>query len=93
MMGYMAFSQMSHNEFQHFISPSNDIGQILQYHFIALQLVMGPVTTSPYDGIGRWLKTIHNISVPMRKYVEWPISVQADFEATRNLRDVAGALI
>lgn len=92
-MGYVAFSQMSHADFQHFISPANDIGQVLQSHFFALQLVMGSVTTSPYGGIDRWLNTINNISIPMRKYIEWPISVQAEVEAIRNIRDTVKALV
>ena len=78
---------MSHAEFQDFIRPGNEIGLILQSHFIALLLIIRPIV-APVQGIGRRLRSINdNVSFPMRKYIEWPISVQAAVEEIESARE------
>jgi hypothetical protein len=89
-MAYGACSQMSHAEFQDFVRPDNEIGQILQSHFIALLLVIRPIV-APFQGISRRLRKINdNMSFPMRKYIEWPISVQTAAEEIENAGETLG---
>ena len=76
---------MTQENFQDFINPENEIGQLLQSHFVALQFLLSPITWNqmgarlssfPTRDIGRWLKDIHaRIPHHMRKYHMWPISV------------------
>lgn len=76
---------MSHEEFQHFIDPANEVGQLLQSHFIAVQFLLSPITIremgerkgeKPIDDTCHWLGPIHRRVTPrMREFFEWPISV------------------
>lgn len=84
---YVVFSYtMAHEDFQHFINPSNEIGQLLQSHFVAVQLLLSPITVNemgdkkptrpPSNESTRWLSAIHQRVTPhMRQYFEWSISV------------------
>jgi hypothetical protein len=89
---YGAFSyHMSHSDFQDFINPSNPIGPLLQSHFIAVQLLLSPITinelgdrkpSGPSEGAVRWLSAIHRHVPPqMMKYVAWPIAAAEAFRA------------
>ena len=84
---------MRHEEFRDFTDPTNEVGKLLQSHFVALQLVMAPIskialgedgsTLSENGGdrsTARWLRTMHlNIPQKMLEYYEWPISVEKEF--------------
>ena len=83
---YEIFSyKMSHEDFQHFIDPANEVGQLLQSHFVAVQLLLSPISVhelgdrkpeSPNNESSGWLGAIHQRITPrMRKFFEWPISV------------------
>jgi len=83
---YGIFSHtMSHENFQHFIDPANEVGQLLQSHFVAVQLLLSPITVHelgkrepemPNNESSHWLDAIHQRVTPqMRKFFEWPISV------------------
>ncbi len=83
---YGTFShQMNHEDFQHFIDPANEIGQLLQSHFVAVQLLLSPITVhelgerkpeAPNNESIRWLGAIFQRVTPrMGKFFEWPISV------------------
>lgn len=81
---------MSHEDFQHFINPANEIGQLLQSHFVAVQLLLTPITVhemgdrkpeKPNNGVNRWLGAIlERVSPQMREFFEWPISVAEGVE-------------
>lgn len=86
-------TQMSHAEFQDFTRFSNQTGQVIQSHFVALHFLLyptavngchGPKPLGPFDKLVRWLGEIHSrMSPEMREYCEWPISVeQAIHDAT-----------
>jgi hypothetical protein len=76
---------MSHKDFQHFIDPTNEVGQLLQSHFVAVQLLLSPISVhelgdrkpeKPTNESTRWLDAIHQRVTPrMKEFFEWPISV------------------
>lgn len=76
-------SSLGHGEFAAFISPSNQVGQLLLSHFIALQLLQQCTTdfvwsdrdTAPPTGIIlAWLKRIDDGLQPeYKQYNVWPI--------------------
>jgi hypothetical protein len=85
------FMMMPHDEFREFIDPNNDVCQLLQAHFVAMQLVMTPISkvewgkrTSPpemktFGKSGRWLDTLHTGIPPhMREYYEWTLWVERE---------------
>lgn len=83
---YATFSYtMNHEDFQHFINPANEVGQLLQSHFVAVQFLLSPISAhelgerkpeTPTHESVRWLSAIHQRATPrMRKFFEWPISV------------------
>jgi hypothetical protein len=83
---YQTFSYtMSHEDFLHFIDPANEVGQLLQSHFVAVQLLLSPITINEMGDrkpenqtseSGWWLGAIHQRVTPrMQKFFEWPISV------------------
>ena len=48
---YQQFSYtMSHDEFAEFTNPANDVGKLLQAHFVAMQLIMTPISKVEYVG-------------------------------------------
>jgi hypothetical protein len=80
--------KMSHEDFQHFIDPANEVGQLLQSHFVAVQYLISPIsihemgerkpepTINESSQGSRWLGAIHQRVTPrMREFFEWPISV------------------
>jgi hypothetical protein len=88
---YQMFMMMPHDEFREFIDPNNDVCQLLQAHFVAMQLVMTPISkvewgkrTSPnemktFGKSGRWLETLHKgIPRHMREYYEWTLWVERE---------------
>ena len=91
---YGLFSRgMRHEEFRDFTDPTNEVGKLLQSHFVALHLIMAPISKvalgedgSTWPGneedrsTARWLSTMHlNIPQKMLEYYEWPISVERGF--------------
>lgn len=78
-------SRLSHDEFQSFVDPSNDVAQILLAHFIAVQALLTPIlmlervgfqgVNAPTAVLG-WIEGIYfNVSFGLRHYVEWPMQV------------------
>ena len=73
---------MSEDDFETFIPPSNIIGRVLIAHFLAIQIVIGPILDREWQGRRRStpirtnLNWIHDISdlLPLqdRYLVEWP---------------------
>ncbi|KAH7356409.1 hypothetical protein BKA65DRAFT_579287 [Rhexocercosporidium sp. MPI-PUGE-AT-0058] len=43
---YGLFMFLSQEDFIHFINPTNNVGKLLQAHFVSLQLIMTPITNS-----------------------------------------------
>jgi hypothetical protein len=86
---YQLFMMMPHEEFREFTDSKNEVCQLLQAHFVAMQLIMTPIskvewgkrkspTAMKTDGrTGRWLTTLHNAMPPhMRGYYEWTLWVE-----------------
>lgn len=84
---YAFFSYgMSHEDFQHFIDPENEVGQLLQSHFVAVQLLLTPITIhelgerkfeSTNNPSIRWFGAIFQRVTPlMREFYKWPMSVE-----------------
>lgn len=81
---------MPPDEFREFINPRNEVCKLLQAHFVALQLVMTPITSNEWAGreqttqtsdkkTGRWLIALHrNILPSMLQYYEWTMWVQQE---------------
>ncbi|PVI07816.1 hypothetical protein DM02DRAFT_608430 [Periconia macrospinosa] len=78
-------SRYTHDEFQSFVDPSNDVAQILLAHFIAVQALLTPIlmlervgfqgVNAPTAVLG-WIEGIYfNVSFGLRHYVEWPMQV------------------
>jgi hypothetical protein len=80
-MLYNSPSRWSHDEFQSFIDPNNNVAQILLAHFIAIQAVLTPILVLErvgFQGIDAptavlgWIEGIYrNIPSTMRHHVEW----------------------
>jgi hypothetical protein len=84
--GYFSYT-MNHEDFQHFIDPANEVGQLLQAHFVVVQLLLSPITVhelgdrkfdlSNHQPI-RWLGAIFQRITPrMQEFYEWPRLVAA----------------
>ena len=41
---------MTHEEFGEFTNPANDVGKLLQTHFVAMQLIMAPISKVEWAG-------------------------------------------
>ncbi|CAI6338609.1 unnamed protein product [Periconia digitata] len=78
-------SRLTHDEFQSFVDPGNDVAQILLAHFIAVQALLTPIlmlervgfqgVNAPTAVLG-WIEGIYfNVSFGLRYYVEWPMQV------------------
>lgn len=91
---YGMFMMMSQDEFREFTDPSNEVCQLLQAHFVALQLIMTPITRAEFgqrttgntnntDGrTGRWLETLHKTIPPhLLQYYEWTLWVETATDA------------
>lgn len=82
---YNIASRWSHDEFQAFIDPSNAIAQILQAHFIAIQVILTPILYPKavgFEGLDVPTATMGSIEVMyrnlpnhLRHHVEWPRQV------------------
>ncbi|KAF8855516.1 hypothetical protein BDZ45DRAFT_502767 [Acephala macrosclerotiorum] len=91
---YSLFScEMQQEEFREFVNPENEVCQLLQAHFVALQLIMTPISKGEWkdreaavsgdgDGTtGRWLQTLHSrIPVHLLEYYEWTLWVDAEVQ-------------
>jgi hypothetical protein len=83
--GFFSYA-MSHEDFQDFIDPANEVGQLLQSHFVAVQLLLSPITIhelgdrkfdSPNNPSIRWLGAIFQRVTPlMREFHKWPMFVE-----------------
>ncbi|TVY40685.1 hypothetical protein LOCC1_G007685 [Lachnellula occidentalis] len=91
---YVAFSyHMSHRDFKEFTNPANQICQLLQSHFLALQLTMTPVTNNEWvekdrmtkHGVtSRWFGALRrDIPEDMKGYYEWPMWVEKEVKHDR----------
>ena len=80
---------MPHEEFRVFSDTSNAVCQLLQAHFMTLQLIMVPITRVEWQGKqsiaapnagsrqGRWLSTLHqHIPAHLLEYYEWTLWVE-----------------
>ena len=78
------FMMMPHDQFRELIDPNNEVCQLLQAHFVAMQLIMTPISRvewgkrqSPAElgtegRSGGWLQTLHKAIPPhMLEYYEW----------------------
>jgi hypothetical protein len=90
---YELFSYtMTQEEFREYCNPSNEACKILQAHFVALQLIMSPITknewatkeneTGQRDGHGKtvmWLVGLHRRApAHMLRYYQWTLWVQQE---------------
>jgi hypothetical protein len=76
---------MSNENFQNFINPANEIGQLLQSHFVTLQFLLEPITvnelgdrrpSTPSYRSNPWLTAIHKrIPRHLMDYYKWPLAV------------------
>jgi hypothetical protein len=86
---YGLFMMMSHEDFRYFTNPANDIGKLIQAHFIAMQMIMTPITlgvekkdrktaiAGPQGSTKKWLTTIHaDIPPHLRDYFEWTLWIE-----------------
>ncbi|TVY31630.1 Sterol uptake control protein, partial [Lachnellula subtilissima] len=91
---YAAFSyHMSYPDFKEFINPANRTCQLLQSHFLALQLTMTPVTKNEWVGkdrmtkhgvTSRWFGSLHrDVPEDMMVYYEWPLWVEKEVKQDR----------
>lgn len=80
---------MPHDKFREFTDPHNQVCQLLQAHFMALQLIMKPITNveleekqrhmplSADSTPERWLGTLHKqVPTHMLQYYEWTLWVE-----------------
>lgn len=86
---------MPYDQFREFIDPQNEVCRLLQAHFIALQLIMTPITKVEWAGrentsesgngtTGRWLIGAHSrIPAHMEEYYEWTRWVQQEVSQGR----------
>jgi hypothetical protein len=96
---YGMFFAMTHDEFQHFINPANEIGQLLQAHFVAVQFLLSPITVrelgdrkpeKPTNESVRWLHAIlRRVSPQMQEFFEWPASVVRDVKTGLFYRELS----
>lgn len=77
---------MSNKLFQEFIDPSNVVARLLIAHFLAIQIIVAPISDREYGGRVRvmpargdldWLSMLHrDCPQRLRKYLEWPMAVK-----------------
>lgn len=104
---YELFSyRMPYEEFREFTDPNNAVCQLLQAHFVSMQLIMTPITRSEWEGrksatadnedgkTGHWLKAIHKgIPRGMEPYYEWTLWVEKEvYERGRLMNGDYGGL-
>ncbi|CZR59518.1 uncharacterized protein PAC_09410 [Phialocephala subalpina] len=91
---YTLFSyEMQQDEFREFVNPENEVCRLLQAHFVAMQLIMTPISKAEWkdrkgavsgdgDGTtGRWLQNLHSrIPVHLLEYYEWTLWVDAEVQ-------------
>jgi hypothetical protein len=82
---------MPYDEFREFTNPENEICQLIQAHFVAMQLIMTPISKVEWAGkaaetpasthgqTGRWIAPLH-ASIPphMREYYKWTLWVEKE---------------
>jgi hypothetical protein len=78
-------SRWTHEQFQAFIDPNNDVAQILLAHFIAVQAILTPILYLErvgFQGVNAptavlsWIEGIYwNVTHHLRHHVEWPRQV------------------
>jgi len=91
---YQLFMMMPYEDFREFTDPKNEVCKLLQAHFVAMQLIMTPISKvewgnrqpppdqRPSGRSGRWLETLHKDIPPhMLEYYEWTLWVEkANYE-------------
>jgi len=85
---YELFIMMPYDEFRELTDPNNDVCKVLQAHFVAMQLIMTPITRVEWGkskrnephaegNSGRWLEALHrNIPPHMLEYYEWTLAIE-----------------
>lgn len=94
---------MPYLEFREFTDTENEVCQLLQAHFVAMQLIMTPITRNEWDGRENatagggdgksfvWLENIHaRIRPGMRCYYEWTLEVETQAQARKVLTKSIG---
>jgi hypothetical protein len=86
--------RMDHEQFRDFTDPANEVGKVLQSHFVTLHLIMAPISRVVLDNKAPtwaeswkddskicWLTSMHRkIPAHMLKFYEWPMSIQREFQ-------------
>ncbi|RDL33739.1 uncharacterized protein BP5553_08107 [Venustampulla echinocandica] len=82
---YQWIISMNNNKLREFTAPENVVSRILLIHFLAIQLVMGPIIDREFGerrcvvtlrGHLDWINSgTHILPADMRDLIEWPISV------------------
>jgi hypothetical protein len=84
------FMMMAQEEFREFTDPRNQVCQLLQAHFIAVQIIMRPITqvdwhrnstavsSDPGSKLRRWLGTSNKRApAQMLEYYKWTLWVES----------------
>jgi hypothetical protein len=68
-----------------FLDPSNTVARILIGHFLAIELVVGPIVDrewshrprhTPIRAILNWIKSLYNeCPIQLKAYLEWPVHI------------------
>ncbi len=89
---YQVLGKMNHQQFQIFLSESNDVTQLLLAHFVALEVMLAPILgrewngrihSTPMESILEWLIHIHDeiLSPYFRNFMNWPLAVAGQIKA------------
>jgi hypothetical protein len=76
---------MNQHQFRLFSDISNNVSQLLMAHFVATEIMMGPilerewrgrVLSTPMEGIFQWLNGIYDgVPANLRDFLSWPAAV------------------
>jgi hypothetical protein len=76
---------MNQQQFLLFSDLSNSVSQLLMAHFVATEIMMGPILgrewrgriiTTPMEGILQWLNGIYEeVPANLRRFLSWPAAV------------------
>jgi hypothetical protein len=82
---------MPYDEFREFTNPENEVCRLIQTHFVAMQLIMTPISKVEWAGkasktvasthpqSGKWIAPLHaSIPPDMREYYEWTLWVERE---------------
>jgi len=87
---YGTFILIPYDEFREFTNSENEVCRLIQAHFVAMQLIMTPISKAEWAGkaktvasthpqSGRWIAPLHaGIPPHMREYYEWTLWVEKE---------------